>query len=490
MKIALVNLYRPFRFPYLPLAIAQLNADLRNRGIKPEIIDFNVMPFKDKSLSDSFNLFFSHNQELVDYVFNNKKNEEISAFYDTLIKKNKLDKFDVVGFSISLPLQIVPALILSKKIKKLSNAKIVFGGAFNIGSAALTSLDDVDFIIRKYGEESFYLLIKNISGDPIPFSQIPGLVYKNKKNCIKNEIKDPSIDFLPGPSFEGFDIGAYKFIPKDSINRINNILSTSFPLNYHEKKVLVLPYNFMIGCPYSCFFCCNDKKNLQVRKLDSILNQIEFLSKKYKTRHFNFLNSTFNISNKFVNSFYSAFKERGIDITWNDSARPDINILSLETMRKLNNIGCNGFVYGIESGSQEILFNMNRRYPIKGIEKILKESKRLGMWVSANFIVGFPHESETQFNETLKFIKNNFNYIESFTISKFRLHPTSYIAKNLEKFQIKMTDGFDVNQIISDAHFASNFDELGGLSAKQKTTQQHERLNKLQGRIIELANPN
>ncbi len=497
MKAALVNLYYRYsslnkdgfyRIPHLPLSIAKLNAFLREKGIKPAIIDFNAMPYNGKNKSENFDKFFYHSKRIVDYFFGSA-DLEINNFYEKLVADNKLAKFDVVGFSISSSSQILPALLLANKIKKRNrDCRVVFGGAFNVSSASLPYLNDVDFIIRKEGEMAFYLLIRKSAGYDVNFSDIPGLVYKKGKKYLKNENIVLDINKLPAPSFEGFDLDAYRFDPKTYLNnRLNYLLSLSFPLNYEERgKILVLPYDFIKGCPYFCFFCANNERKIQIKSPELTVSQIDEMKKKYKTRHFNFLNHTFNISANLVDSFYDAVRSNGMDITWNDCARPNSMILTSSRLENMRKIGCNGLAFGVESGNQEMLATINRNYSVAGAQKVIRNSKKLGMWVSANFIVGYPYETDAQFKDTLSFISGNFKYIDSFAVSKFRLHKESYIGKNTEKFNIKVTDNFVPEQIIEETHNALNFCETNGLSAVQKSQQQNERLDSATKLITDL----
>lgn len=497
MKVVLINLYHgyyslnkegTYRLPHLPLSIAKLNAFLREKGIRPAITDLNIVPHNDKSKLENFKNFFYHNDSIVDHFFG-QKDTQISGFYERLVSDYKLHKFDVAGLSLSSSSQILPALLLANKIKKRNKeCRIVFGGAFNVNSASLPYLNDVDFLIRKEGDEAFYLLIQKLVNHDYDFSDVPNLVYKKGKKYMKNKNAALNINELPAPSFEGFDLDKYRFNPKFYLdNRLNYLLSWSFPLNYSGRgKVLVLPYDFIKGCPYFCFFCANNEHKIQIKKPELIVDQLYKMSKKYRTRHFNFLNYTFDISANFVDSFYQSMKGSGMDITWNDCARPDNSILKAQTLKKLSSIGCNGLAFGVESGNQEIISRMNRLYSVAGMQQVIRNSKKLGMWVSANFIVGYPYETDTQFKDTIRFIERNFNHIDSLAVSRFRLHKESYMGKNPEKFGIAAAENFTHNQIIDETHNALNFRETNGLNALQKSQQQNERLFSSTKLIIDL----
>lgn len=75
----------------------------------------------------------------------------------------------------------------------------------------------------------------------------------------------------------------------------------------------------------------------------------------------------------------------------------------------------------MQSGSQEILMKMKRRYRIKNYDKLINDIK-LRMpdtCLGADVIVGFPGETDELFEETYNFIKNSpISYLHVFTYSE------------------------------------------------------------------------
>jgi hypothetical protein len=62
---------------------------------------------------------------------------------------------------------------------------------------------------------------------------------------------------------------------------------------------------------------------------------------------------------------------------------------------------------GIESGSQRILDNMNKRTTVAANSAGIRNARAAGIRVSANFIVGYPGETAETVRETLEFILAN-----------------------------------------------------------------------------------
>jgi tRNA-2-methylthio-N6-dimethylallyladenosine synthase len=70
----------------------------------------------------------------------------------------------------------------------------------------------------------------------------------------------------------------------------------------------------------------------------------------------------------------------------------------------------------VQSGSDKVLKNMNRKHNIKFYEDILKKLKSLNqnIEISSDFIIGYPSETDKDFNQTLELIKK-FKFINSYS---------------------------------------------------------------------------
>ena len=81
--------------------------------------------------------------------------------------------------------------------------------------------------------------------------------------------------------------------------------------------------------------------------------------------------------------------------------RADMDIKLLDKMKKA---GCVLLNYGVESGSGSILESMGKPYSAKDAETVIKNTSKAGIDVVLNFIVGYPGETEDDFQKTLDFI--------------------------------------------------------------------------------------
>lgn len=86
-----------------------------------------------------------------------------------------------------------------------------------------------------------------------------------------------------------------------------------------------------------------------------------------------------------------------------------------------NKILCNHLHIPLQSGSDDVLKLMNRKYNKKEFKEIIEKIRnvRPDISITTDVIVGFPNETEENFNECLEFIKEiNFSKVHTFPYSK------------------------------------------------------------------------
>lgn len=94
----------------------------------------------------------------------------------------------------------------------------------------------------------------------------------------------------------------------------------------------------------------------------------------------------------------------------------------VERLVKLNKI-CHHFHLSLQSGCTETLKRMNRRYTQAEFEEIVERLRKNyeDVILTTDVIVGFPEESEEEFNETYEFLKK---------IKFYKMHIFKYSQRN------------------------------------------------------------
>ncbi|MCP4147941.1 MAG: radical SAM protein, partial [bacterium] len=171
----------------------------------------------------------------------------------------------------------------------------------------------------------------------------------------------------------------------------------------------------------------------QMAGVDEIEKELIQQDSLKKVKYVHFIDDTFNvpqerfkdilrmmIRNKFVFKWYSHYRCQFADE---------------ETIRLMKESGCEGVFLGIESGSDTILENMNKRATVAKYLNGIALLKEYGILTYGSFIIGFPGETEETVQETIRFIREG--GLDFFRAQLWYCEPITPIFKQKDKYDIK-----------------------------------------------------
>lgn len=453
-----------------PLSISLLASHLRKNKIDVEMDDLDIKTVHDKELYEAIRLSKElRDGELVDlFLLEKKKNKNLFDLSEKIIKKIPNLDFNLFGFSLIESSGLNLTLILAKRIKEITGAKIVFGGG-STDYDLLKKYPFIDFLVYGKGELALLDLCNHILGKR-EIKDVHSIIYRKNGDILSNKKNSLRLENSPIPDFKTINLNFYTFIP-----------ITSHPFK-NPNNLLVLPYNFIDGCPFRCSFCGESSvppgpKFVEKKSNNKIITELNELSKTYKTPYFLFLNNFINLNYNFIDSLCDELIKNDLKFIWSDSARA--NFFDEKLLNKMRLAGCVSLTFGIESGSDKTLERMNKQIKSINASEILKQAHEAGIWNCINIIVGFPLESEEDFNQTFDFIKNNIDYIDQLYVSKFRLS-SSEVLLNPKKFGIELINENPVGKEKNSNLDVFCFNEIDGLKWEDREKQSQIRLNKLQ----------
>ena len=135
----------------------------------------------------------------------------------------------------------------------------------------------------------------------------------------------------------------------------------------------------------------------------------------------------------------------GMKIHWTGYCRCD-GRMDLEYYQMLADSGCTMLNYGIESGSQRVLDDMDKKVTVAEMEQNFRDGAATGVGAFTNWIVGFPTEQYQDFADTLTFLwrNRNMNIINISPGFGFGLGMNTVAGQNPARFNIldhKYLDG-------------------------------------------------
>lgn len=314
------------------------------------------------------------------------------------------------------------------------------GGGFTSEPIRFCQITNVDYAVIGEGEVTNVELAGFLEhGGRI--EDIDGIVYKTEAGYQltkpRKAIKD--MDSIPFPSYEGFSIEEYLDQQASDGNY--------HYYTYYSDAPRIMPMLMARSCPHNCSFCFHPIGNkYRVRSLDNFFLELDMLIDKYHINGIALVDECFAIDRRRVLEFCKRIKP--YRIVWACQMRADI--FDAQVMEEMKAAGCIGAFFGIESMSEKVLVNMNKKITISQIERAILLAKEKQVGCMGNLIFGAENETLDTVRESLDWLAGfrreqgyspikYFGYIETYPGSAYYRHacetgkipnPTEYIEKN------------------------------------------------------------
>ena len=382
MKILLVNPPNPDNYynkeVYLPSALLYLAAAAQENGSEVKILD------------------------LKSPIYANIP--ESKTDYEKLLVEN-IDLFqpDILGFGCLFSGNFPQVLKLSEASKsKFPKIPVITGGIHPTiyAKEILENCPSVDWVILGEGEETFVQFIDMYKNKNFNFEKIDGFAYrKNGETMVNRKIKfimNP--DTIPFPAYELVNLRDYYVDTSGWHNPKNLPINTSVPIISSR------------SCPNRCNFCSMFLvmgPKWRARSSKNVVDEIEYVYKKYNHRHFSFMDDNFTLDKGRAIEICKDIIDRKLNIQFETPNGLSINTLDEKTMDTLVSAGMVRTYLAIESGSDFIRNKVMRKNvsneKIYEVINLTKKYKQLN--VAAFFIMGMPEETKETLKETYRMIK-------------------------------------------------------------------------------------
>lgn len=293
-----------------------------------------------------------------------------------------LGTIDMVGVTATTA-QIDSALSISTKAKMHWPASIVV-----LGGVHPTVLPDevlshyaVDVVVRGEGE----LTMLDLAAHK-PLQKVPGVSYRDDGNVVHNPDRKlvTDLDSLPFPAYHRLPMSRY------------------YPAKGAYKRLPAISMLGTRGCVGKCTFCFRMfGARVRVRSGRLIAEEVKFLQERYGIKEICFYDDTFTFVKKEVYAFCAAISVLGIDITWSCFSRVDA--VDEDLLLAMKDAGCHQIMFGIESGSCDILQTIRKGADLEMAMTAVRAAKKARIDVRAAFMIGNPGETRDSMEETLRF---------------------------------------------------------------------------------------
>ncbi|CAG0930620.1 Anaerobic magnesium-protoporphyrin IX monomethyl ester cyclase [Thermoflexales bacterium] len=431
----------PFFSPLTPpLSLAVLKASLERQGHKVLCYDFNVDPelwgihhkyFKalcqldEITINDGYSkLWYVLNAHLL-AVLNGcdrptcthvleaimplygispsrKVIQELTAISERFFQRlvEIIDSFDLSSFSVvgtsTYSTSLAASLFFLLRVKQRSpHLMTVMGGGIFADDLALGS-DNLEILLKEYPfidhvivGEGELLFHKVLQGD-----------FRDKRLISIADIAGQTLAMseVPIPDFSDFDLENY----------------------YH------LSIEGGRSCPFECSFCSETIQWGSYRKKPKHLlaAQMQELTQKYNNNTY-FMGDS--LMNPYIMDLSTDLLDQGSHILYDGYLRADKIATNRAWVKMWAQSGMQRARLGIESGSAHVLNLMSKKTSPETITEVLRTLSNAGIRTTTYWIVGFPNETEEDFQETLAFIRKNHRYIYELEAHPYYYYPYGQI---------------------------------------------------------------
>jgi radical SAM superfamily enzyme YgiQ (UPF0313 family) len=289
----------------------------------------------------------------------------------------------VIAGRNQLPPKDVDIVLLSSSIVEFS-AEIEWGkklreAGYHVGYigpfAGIESnsyLSAGDFVVM--GEPEFFFLSR------IEKERLKGKVYSNN---------DTALDALPFPSWDPFDARKFKY-------RLYGGGGRFFPMLASR------------GCPYSCRYYCTyplqQGSVVRYRSPKNIVDEMEFLKRKYRANTILFRDPIFSISRNRTGAFLDELISRNLQTKF--IIETHLSTLDDELIRKFRQAGLITVKVGIEAANQAILRESHRKMIDEDFQReMIRKLEDAGIRVICFYMLGLPHDTWETCLETIQYAK-------------------------------------------------------------------------------------
>ncbi|MFH0714661.1 MAG: radical SAM protein [Candidatus Diapherotrites archaeon] len=284
---------------------------------------------------------------------------------------------------------------IAKKLKQWLPETFILAVGTHVGVLPEEALKDClafDAVARMEFDAIARELAQKLDGGK-DWKSVNGISFREKGKIIHN----PEHAFLSGEELDAlpFVSEVYKWHLKIE--------------HYFYPSVLYPEVTIMTGrgCKYRCTFCEWPQtlmgRTYRARSVKNVVDELDWISKNLpQVKDVMIEDDTLTQDKQRTIELCQEILQRGLKITWTCNSRADIDLETLEWMKKA---GCRLMCLGFESGVQEILNNIRKGTTIEKISQFMKDSKKAKILVHGCFMMGNKGETPETIRKTIQFAK-------------------------------------------------------------------------------------
>lgn len=287
--------------------------------------------------------------------------------------------------------------------RSLSTAPIVLGGAgYSIFPKAALAYLGADMGIQGEGEPGFVMLLERLSRKA-NLSGIPGLYLSSGNWQRPEQVRNLDEFSIPLPNVH---LASHSGIKDDE---------------------MWIPFQTRRGCPMNCSYCSTATIEGKILRKYSPQTAVEGIRRYTECgfHQFFFVDNTFNLPPFYAKELCDAIINAGLNINWRCILYPWKSDDTL--IEKMAKAGCKEVSFGFESGSENILQRMNKKFTTDDVRRISEILKKHGIGRMGFLLLGGPGETKDTVEQSLHFA-DSLNLEAMKITTGIRIYPYTTLA--------------------------------------------------------------
>jgi anaerobic magnesium-protoporphyrin IX monomethyl ester cyclase len=170
------------------------------------------------------------------------------------------------------------------------------------------------------------------------------------------------------------------------------------------------------GCPARCTFCANyvTGRGFRYRAPERVVAELNAYHRRTGAVFFPFWDDALTANRAHLLRLCDALA-RDVDFPLGWSAITRATMVTPEVLRAMRRAGCVSVNFGVESGDDEILRAIKKGITTASVVRALEWAKAEGFHTACNFMLGFPEETPTHVERTLRFMERIAPLVDTFS---------------------------------------------------------------------------
>jgi radical SAM superfamily enzyme YgiQ (UPF0313 family) len=251
---------------------------------------------------------------------------------------------------------------------------------------AMSAVPELDFALMGEAEQSLPSLLAALAGSA-SVETVPGLAYRAGEEVILTSPHQPltDLDTIPLPDRDLLDVHPQYLRAR--------------AVNLHASR----------GCPFRCRFCQPTLKKMFGAKVrfqspSRVAAEIKLCHQKYGITEYFFHDDTFTVKREWMEGLVETLGTAGLLKGFRYVVNSRVDTFDEDRARLLKAMGVYYVLFGIETGSQEILDSLHKGTTITQAREAFALCRKYGFRTHAYVLLGSPRETKESLAATERLV--------------------------------------------------------------------------------------